>query len=193
MAATTATYARHHRWRPDPLKWLSFLLIHAQGQTAVTGTSGSNSPMSGGEKEEAVAEALIRQRVEDLVKAIRAKDIDGITSLFTPGLVSFDIVPPLRYVGADNKRRAWQEAFTAFTGPIAYEVRDLSVTTQGELAFVYSLNHVSGTMASGRIIDLWLRWTACFGRIDGDWLVVHDHVSVPVDLEHGRAVLNLTP
>jgi ketosteroid isomerase-like protein len=112
-------------------------------------------------------------------------------SLYAPNLVSFDIVPPLRYVGADNKRRAWQEvsALSAF----AYEVHDLNVTTHGELAFVHSLNHVNATLASGHITDLWLRWTACFRRIDGVWLVVHDHVSVPADLEHGHAVLNLTP
>jgi ketosteroid isomerase-like protein len=56
-----------------------------------------------------VAEALIRQRVEDVVKALRAKDIDGVMSLHAPDLVSFDIVPPLRYVGADGKRREWQK------------------------------------------------------------------------------------
>jgi hypothetical protein len=38
-----------------------------------------------------------------------------------------------------------------------------------------------------------LGWTACFRRIDGVWLVVHDHASVPADLEHGQAVLNLRP
>ena len=140
-----------------------------------------------------MAEALIRQRVEDAVKALRAKDIDGVMSLYAPDLVSFDITPPLRYVGADNKRRAWQEAFATFAGPFDYEVRDLNVTTQGDLAFVHSLNHVNATLASGQIVDMWLRWTACFRRIDGVWLVVHDHVSVPADLEHGRAVLNLTP
>jgi ketosteroid isomerase-like protein len=144
-------------------------------------------------KEEAMAEAHIRQRVEDAVEALNAKDIDGVMSLYAPNLVSFDIVPPLRYVGADNKRRAWQEAFDAYTGPFAYEVQDLNVTTHGELAFVHSLNHVNATLASGHVTDLWLRWTACFRRIDGVWLVVHDHVSVPADLEHGHAVLNLTP
>ena len=30
-------------------------------------------------------------------------------------------------------------------------------------------------------------------RIEGVWLVVHGHVSVPVDVEHGRAVLDLQP
>jgi uncharacterized protein (TIGR02246 family) len=140
-----------------------------------------------------MAEALIRERIEELVKALNAKDIDGVMSLYAPNMVSFDIVLPLRYFGAENKRRAWQEAFATFTGPFDYEVHDLDVTTNGELAFVHSLNHVNATQASGQITNMWLRWTACLRRIDGDWVVVHDHVSVPADLEHGQAVLNLTP
>jgi uncharacterized protein (TIGR02246 family) len=138
-----------------------------------------------------MAEALIRQRVEDLAKALNAKDIDGVMSLYAPNVVSFDIVGPLRYVGAGNKRRAWQEAFAAYSGPFSYEVHHLNVTTHGELAFVHSLNHLNATLASGHITELWLRWTACLRRIDGAWLVVHDHVSVPADLEHGHAVLDL--
>jgi ketosteroid isomerase-like protein len=149
------------------------------------------------EKEQAMAdEALIRGRIEDLVKALRAKDIDGVMSLFAPNLVSFDIVPyfgALRYFGAENKRRAWEEAFAAFSGPFDYEVHELNVTTQGELAFVHSLNHVKATLASGKISELWLRWTACLRRIDGVWMIVHDHVSVPADLEHGNAFVNLRP
>lgn len=140
-----------------------------------------------------MAEAFIRQRIEDWAKTIRAKDIDGVMSLYASNIVSFDLNPPLRYGGADNKRRAWQEAFAAYTGPIVYEVRELNVTTHDDLAFLHSLNHVQGTRARGHINDLWLRGTACFRRIDGVWLVVHDHVSVPADLEHGQAVLDLTP
>jgi uncharacterized protein (TIGR02246 family) len=140
-----------------------------------------------------VAEALIRQRVEDWAKALCARDIDGVMSIYAPDIVSFDIDPPLRYAGADHKRRAWRAFFAVRAGPIAYEVREATVTTHGELAFVHSLNHVSGTLAGGHISDLWLRWTACFRRIDGVWLVVHDHASVPADLQHGQAALNLTP
>src|SRR5215471_4493399 len=72
-------------------------------------------------KEEGVAETLIRQRVEDLVKAIRAKDVDAVTSLYARDLVSFDLTPPLRRFGADEKRRAWQGVFAAFSDPLAYE------------------------------------------------------------------------
>ena len=139
-----------------------------------------------------MAEALIRQRVEDLVKALRAKDIDGVMSLYAPNLVSFDLAPPLRRFGADSKRRAWQETFAALSGPIDYEVRDLNVTMNDELAFVYSLNHVNATLPSGPI-DMWLRWTACFRQVAGVWLVVHDHVSVPADPVSSKAVRNLKP
>ncbi|HEY2805004.1 MAG TPA: nuclear transport factor 2 family protein, partial [Gemmatimonadales bacterium] len=94
-----------------------------------------------------MAEAEVRQRVADWAAAFRAKDIDRIMSLYASDIVSFDIGPPLRYAGADNKRRAWHEAFAAYSGVIGYEVHELSVTTEGELAFVRSLNHVSGTLA----------------------------------------------
>jgi ketosteroid isomerase-like protein len=146
-----------------------------------------------GEKERDVAEALIRQRVEDFAKAVGARDIDRVMSLYAPNIVSFDLNPPLRYAGTDNKRRAWQAFFDTYLGPVAYEPRDLNVMADGELAFVHSLNHVQGKVASGHDTDLWVRWTACFRRIDGVWLVVHDHVSVPADLKNGHAVLNLKP
>src|SRR5215510_16230180 len=98
-----------------------------------------------------MSETLIQRRVEDWVTAIRSKDIDGVTSVYAPDLVSFDLTPPLRYFGTDGKRRAWQEAFAALGGPIAYEVHDLNVTTNGALAFVHSLNHITSTLPSGPV------------------------------------------
>jgi ketosteroid isomerase-like protein len=139
-----------------------------------------------------MAEALIRQLVQNYAEAISAKDIDRVMSFFAPNLLSFDLEPPLRYTGADNKRRRWQEGFAAYPS-IAYEVRELKITTEGELAFVNCLNHFKGTLANGHITDAWVRWTACLRRLEGVWLIVHDHVSVPADLKHGQAVLDLTP
>jgi ketosteroid isomerase-like protein len=144
-------------------------------------------------EEDAVADALIRQRIEGAVKAIGAKDLDGIMSLYAPDVVSYDLDPPLRYSGTVNKRRAWQAVFAAYEGPITYEVRDLDVTSAGDLAFVHSLNHVSGRMASGHGTDMWVRWTACFRRIENAWLIVHDHVSVPADLAKSEAAVHLKP
>lgn len=62
--------------------------------------------------------ALIRQRIDDVVAAIRAKDIDGVMAIYARNIVSFDLGPPLSYGGADNKGRAWRAVFAAYTGPI---------------------------------------------------------------------------
>jgi ketosteroid isomerase-like protein len=114
-------------------------------------------------------------------------------SLYAPDIVSFDVGPPLRYGGADRKRRAWEDVFAAFTGPIGYELHEVSITAAGELAFVHSLNHISGTLATGSPTAMWVRWTACFHRLDDEWRVVHDHVSVPANLPEGRAAVDLEP
>jgi ketosteroid isomerase-like protein len=139
-----------------------------------------------------MAEAEVRKRVAHYASAIATKDIELVTSFFAPNLVSFDLEPPLRYTGADNKRQRWAEGFAAYSS-ITYEVHELAVTIQGDLAFVHGLNHFKGTRTNGHVADTWVRWTACFQRIAGVWLIVHDHVSVPADIRQGRALLDLTP
>lgn len=138
-------------------------------------------------------EAEIKRGIEGGVEAIRDKNIEGVMVLYAQEVVSFDIVPPLRYLGADAFRKVWEEVFSSFQGPIDYDIHDLTITVGGDVAFTYSLNRISGTLNTGQKTDLWLRWTACFRKINGQWLIVHHQNSVPVDLETGRAVLSLKP
>jgi ketosteroid isomerase-like protein len=138
-------------------------------------------------------EAAIKKAIEDGVEAIYHKNIKGVMALYAPEVVSFDIVPPLRYVGAEAFRNVWEEVFSSFQGQISYETHDLTITAGDDVAFAYSLNHISGTMHNGLKTDLWLRWTACFRKINGTWLIVHHQNSVPVDLQQGKAVLDLKP
>ena len=138
-------------------------------------------------------EATIKGLIEDGTRSVRDKNIEGVMSLYAQEVVSFDIVPPLRYRGADAFRNLWEATFSSFQGPIDYEIHDLSITVGDDVAFTHSLNRISGTMNTGQKTDLWLRWTACWRSINGTWLIVHHHNSVPVDLQTGRAVLSLKP
>ena len=138
-------------------------------------------------------EVNIRQRIDKLVEAIRAMSLEGVMSIYAPNIVSFDIVPPLQHVGAEAKRKNWIDAFAMYQHPLDYEIRDLTITVGDDVAFAYSLNRISGTLKNGNRTDFWLRSTTCFRRIDGNWLIVHDQVSVPLDLESSRALMNLKP
>jgi ketosteroid isomerase-like protein len=141
----------------------------------------------------AVDEAGIRQQIDKLVEAIRAMDLDGVKAIYAPDIVSFDVQPPLQHVGAEAKGKNWVEAFTVFQRPLGCEIRDLTITVDGDVAFAHSFNRLSGTLKNGNKGGFWVRATSCFRKIDGSWLVVHDHASVPLDVETGRAVLDLEP
>ena len=49
-----------------------------------------------------MAEAIIRQRIEDCANAVGAKSIDRVMSFYAPNIVSFDLNPSLRYAGTDQ-------------------------------------------------------------------------------------------
>lgn len=140
-------------------------------------------------------EAEIRQLIERFAKAVRAKDLNAIMSIYEPGrtLVVFDLVPPMQYLGSDAYQKDWQEFLARYKGAIDFEVRDLSILTGDGVAFSHSLERVSGTLANGQKSDLWVRVTDCYRKIHGKWLITHEHVSVPVDLDNGKAVLDLKP
>jgi uncharacterized protein (TIGR02246 family) len=138
-------------------------------------------------------EAAIRAMVDGFVKAIRAKDIKGIMSVFAPDVVSFDLGPPLQHGGGEAFTKRWEELFDSYQNAIDYEVRDLRISVADDVAFSHSLNRIGGTMKNGQRSDRWLRWTACYRKTDGRWLIVHEQVSVPVDVRNGKAILDLIP
>jgi uncharacterized protein (TIGR02246 family) len=145
------------------------------------------------EENRANDEAAIREMVDGFVKAIRAKDITRVMSVFAQDVVSFDIAPPLQHGGGDVFMKRWQELFDSYQGAIDYEVRDLHITASNDVAFSHSLNRVGGMLQNGRKSDRWLRWTAGYRKTEGKWLIVHEQVSVPVDVRSGKAVLDLKP
>jgi uncharacterized protein (TIGR02246 family) len=141
----------------------------------------------------AIDEANIRQRIEKYAAAIRAKDLERVMSIFAPNLVSFDLEAPLQHVGAEAKRRNRARACAAYQHSLGYEIHDPTITLDDDVAFGHGLNRISGTLKNGNRANYWVRWTACFRKIDGNWLIVHVQISVPLDLESGRALLNLEP
>jgi hypothetical protein len=42
-------------------------------------------------------------------------------------------------------------------------------------------------------MNMWIRDTTGLRKVNGKWLDFHDHVSVPVDLATGKAVMDLKP
>jgi ketosteroid isomerase-like protein len=108
-------------------------------------------------------------------------------------VVSFDVEPPLQHVGVAAKMKNWANVFTLFQDA-TYEVRGLTVTAGDDVAFGHCFGRLSGTLRNGTATSgMWVRGTFCFQQIDGDWLIAHDQVSVPLDILSGKGVTDLEP
>jgi uncharacterized protein (TIGR02246 family) len=137
----------------------------------------------------------IKALEERFVAAFKAKDVDAIMKAYAPDqtLVVFDVVPPRQYVGAAAYRKDWQTFFDSFEGPITVELSDLDVAADRNLAYSHSIQHVAGTDKQGKKLDLTVRVTDVYKKARGRWLIIHEHVSVPVDLDAGKPDLSSKP
>ena len=89
---------------------------------------------------------------------------------------------------------AWMRGSSTWQGPIGYEIRDLTVSAGGDIAFSHSLNHLTGTKTTGEKADVWFRQTFGFRKVAGQWKIVHEHESVPFYMDGSdRAAIDLKP
>jgi len=141
-------------------------------------------------------EAEIRALEQRFAAAFKAKDVNTIMAGYVPdeSLFVFDVVPPRQYVGARAYRKDWEDFFASFPAPVeTFEINDLSVMTNGNLGFSHSIQRAVFTDKDGKKTDITFRLTDVYRKVNGRWLIVHEHVSVPVDLATGKADLSSKP
>jgi ketosteroid isomerase-like protein len=114
-------------------------------------------------------------------------------SLYSPDSIYFDVVPPLQFTGSAAIRRNFQRWFEEYKGAIGLETRDLHIVASGDVAFAHMLHRDSGTMKDGQERAIWVRSTVCCQRSNHRWLIMHEHISIPVDFKSGKAVMDLIP
>lgn len=136
-------------------------------------------------------DAEIHARIQSLAQAISAKDVDALMAHYSPDVVTFDIRPPQRIRGADAYRKNFEAWFASVQGCIAYDIHELHVARNGDVAFCHSLSHVRSVRKSGGRADYWVRVTSGLRMIDGKWLIDHEHISMPVDMQTMQAVSDL--
>jgi ketosteroid isomerase-like protein len=129
------------------------------------------------------------------IAACNAKDVDAIMKEYAPGagLFVFDVTPPRQHVGWDDYKKDWQDVFTAFPGPAKFSIADLSVTVVGTVGYGHSIQQGHLTRKDGSALDVVVRVTDVYRKLRGRWLIVQEHVSVPVDIDSKKPDLMSMP
>jgi ketosteroid isomerase-like protein len=138
-------------------------------------------------------EAAVHALIHAFVRAVRLKDVEAMLSYCAPDLVTFDMMPPLRHAGAEAVRAVWDKTLAGFDIPLQLEMQNLNVFIGDKIAFARSVTHFGGDHLSGGKSANWMCMTLGLRKINRDWKIIHQHVSVPFDMDSGQALMDLEP
>jgi ketosteroid isomerase-like protein len=139
------------------------------------------------------SDAELRALVDERVAAVHAKDLTPLLDRVHADIVSYNLLPPSRTAGGAPVEAAARKWFDGYPGAIGYDVHDLDVMSAGDLGVCRFFYRVTGTVRDGSEVDMWVRATLVCRRVDGRWLIVHGHESVPFDAVTGDAILTEGP
>lgn len=141
-------------------------------------------------------EDKIRQLKENLSKAIREKDAKKANELFEKNGVLFLMAPPLMVKFDEgleglNNLENW---FSTFENGIGLETKELEIASNSDIAYLSSLEHLTGKRTDGSETDIWFRETLGLQKINGEWKITHQHQSFPMYMDGtDKAATDLEP
>jgi ketosteroid isomerase-like protein len=122
--------------------------------------------------------ALITQHIQNWALAVRDRDIAAIMAHHADQIVMYDVPPPFQSVGLEAYCQTWDNFFTG-TQPGIFDIGDLQVKAGDEIAFAYASMKCSVKSDNGEFEELPFRLTIGLEKINGQWLIVHEHHSIP--------------
>ncbi|MGA8575797.1 MAG: nuclear transport factor 2 family protein [Candidatus Cybelea sp.] len=125
--------------------------------------------------------AAIAALYQQFAIAFRHKDLEALMLPYIHDntLFVFDVGTPREHVGWDDYRADWKAFFASIKGNPTFSIADLSVTVSGDVAYTRSIQSITGSM--GNLHAMTVRVTDVLRKINGKWLIVQEHVSVPID------------
>jgi ketosteroid isomerase-like protein len=125
-------------------------------------------------------------KVEELVAHAQTPEL-GL-SCYDPGAVQDDLFPPqrrgVREINDDFK--VYMDNFTSFH----VDIKDITIEVNGDLAVAYSHQHFTARGTHGNAnLDALVRHTDVLRKKHGKWLITYQHLSVPIDILSGKALL----
>jgi ketosteroid isomerase-like protein len=132
-------------------------------------------------QQDGTAENQIKTIVETWAEAVRRHDLPGILSHHEQNIVMFDVPPPLQSRGMDEYRKSWDLFFKYHQPSQAFDIEELTITAGEDVAFAVAIMRCgSGTFSGPPEQGGFLfRLTIGLRKIEGNWLIAHEHHSVP--------------
>jgi uncharacterized protein (TIGR02246 family) len=124
-------------------------------------------------------QAAIFVVIESWAAAVRRRDIAGVLQNHAADIVMFDVPPPFQSKGIEEYRKTWDLFFSWSSDPVPFDITEMTVTAGSDVAFAVASMRCTGPGADGKPEALAFRLTVGLRKIDGQWIITHEHHSIP--------------
>jgi ketosteroid isomerase-like protein len=144
-------------------------------------------------------EEVIVQEIQEVIEAKAARletgDVKAMLQYYASQVVEFSLAPPLALLTDGTDPVPTEQWIGTFETPPKRTVTRLEITADGDVAFATSIDSLTATpRGTAEPFTMWFRVTLGLRRIDGKWLVTHEHSSVPFYMDGSlRAAVDLNP
>lgn len=121
----------------------------------------------------------IRTLIEEWSAAVRRKDYQGVLKRHANDILMFDVPGPFQSEGIEAYRKTWDLFFGWMSQAPKFDVSDIRITAGADVAFVTAHGTCFGPDESDEPAELDFRLTMGLRKVRGEWIVAHEHHSVP--------------
>jgi ketosteroid isomerase-like protein len=164
-----ATHSRGERWR-----WMLYVALALAG--ALLTFVGARA------QQKATDDATFRKLIDAYCTAWSMGNAEAPAKFYAKdnGLVFYDVAP-FAYQSWKEYQAGVQKEFLESAENIKLTAgKDLKVTRRGTIAWTTVPMHLTEKTKDGKTTDLDLRYTGIWEKRGGSWVLVHEHLSVPL-------------
>src|SRR5882672_8187671 len=133
-------------------------------------------------QQRATDDATFRKLIDGYCAAWSTGDPNNAAKFYAKedGLVFYDLAPFSYHGWKEYRTGVQKQFFDNATSAKLTAGRDLKVTRRGNIAWMTVPMHISMTTKDGKTTDAEVRYTGIWERRGTGWLLLHEHLSVPM-------------
>ena len=124
-------------------------------------------------------ETEIRALIDRWALAVRSENHAAIRANRDANILMFDVPPPFSSRGLDAYMDTWRLFFDNNAKPITFTLEDLEITAGSLVAFATAKGRCVNIDHNNQPEPLEFRLTIGLKKIAGQWLIAHEHHSLP--------------
>lgn len=144
-------------------------------------------------EEDKKSAAEIKERMMGKGVAYHNRNLEEVMDRYAKNesITIFDLPPPLQYFGYQAVWDLIKEFIDGVDGPLRCDYSLLNTEARGDLGVSYGLVEINNVLKSGEQLKVTIRMTDIWHKIDGKWVVIHEHNSLPLSVERSNELFTL--